>query len=173
MELSMGTFVTIVLIVVAMVLGFALIRTIFQSGTSAIDQIDAAVQNEINKLFAEEGKKLVVYPASRQITLSKGDEPKGIAFSARNNDVESATFSYEVSADDVSKCGSLTEEQANRFMIGGTGEFSLGPGNTLDLPRLIKFDIPESAPPCTMVYNLAVSKGGEPYSSADIFVTVE
>ena len=173
-EMSMTTFVTIVLVVIVMVLGIFFIQRIFQSGTNAIDSIDSQVQSEINKLFSSEGTKLAVYPTSRQITFNQGDANKGFAFSVRNDDVESAHFSYALAATDVSKCGStMTKAKADNYVLGETGSFSLGPGNSLDLPQLILFIIPESAPPCTMGYNLQINRGSEPYSGANIFVTIK
>jgi len=174
MEMSVGTIVTIVLLMSVLILGIFLVQKVFTSGTNAIDVIDNEVQGQIEKLFSDEGKKVAIYPTSRQITLKKDDDPKGFAFSVRNNDVESAEFEYVLVASDVSKCGSgFKEEHANSFLLGGSGNFPLGPGNSLDLPRLIKFDLPESAPPCTMIYNLEIKKDNEPYSVVDIFVTIK
>jgi hypothetical protein len=174
MEMSVGTVVTIVLLMSVLVLGIFFVQKIFWTGTNAIDTIDSEVQNQISQVFSEEGKKVAIYPTSRQITLKKNDGPKGFAFSVRNNDVESADFSYRIYASDVSKCGSsFRESNANSLLLGGLGEFSLGPGNVMDLPRLVKFDVPESAPPCTMIYNLEIEKEGTPYSVVDIFVTIK
>lgn len=176
MEMSVGTIVTIVLLVTVLVLGLVLVRTVFDTGTDAVDQIDTAVQNEINKLFADEGN-LVVYPASRELTLERGEDPKGFAFSVKNNEETSdATFSYSLTTteDDVSRCGEgFTKNDAENMLIAGTGEFSLGPGAKLDIPRLIRFDVPETAPLCTIVYNLEIQKEGSAYSTAQIFVTIE
>ena len=172
--MSVGTIVTIVLLVTVLVLGLVLVRTIFSSGTDAVENIDAAIQDEISKLFADENKNLIIYPSSRQFTLKRGDDPKGFAFSVRNNDVEEARFSYIVRADDVSKCGTgFNVADAEDLMIASSGSFSLGPGNKLDLARLVKFSIPESTPPCTIVYELEIEKDAVAYSSAQIFVTIK
>jgi len=174
MEMSVGTIVTIVLMMTLLVLGIFFIQKIFDLGTNAIDSIGTEVENEIQKLFSDEGTKLAIYPTSRDVKIKKGDDPKGFAFSVRNNDVESATFTYEVHADDVSKCGSsFTKTKANNFLLGGSGGFSLGPGDMLELPRLVKLDLPENTPPCTIIYTLEIDKNNEPYSSADIFVTIK
>jgi hypothetical protein len=176
-EMSMTTFVTIVLVVIVMVLGIFFIQKIFTSGTNAIDSIDSQVQSEINKLFADEGGKIAVYPTSRQITLKKGDDPKGFAFSVRNDDKEGHEYDYSITADDVSNCGSsMTKKEAENYLLGGMGSFSLGAGNSLDLPRLVKFDIPESAPPCTIIYTLHIMRDDnakDDDSSADIFITIK
>lgn len=174
LEMSTGMIVTIVLLMTVLILGLVFVRSVFNTGTSAVNQVDSAVQNEINKLFAEEEKSIVVYPASGEITLDKKDDPKGFAFSVKNKDVESADFSYSVGAQDVSRCGSgFTKEVANSYLLGGSGSFSLGAGNALDSGRAVKLDLPETAPPCTIIYVLEVTKNGQPYSSAQVFVTIE
>ncbi len=98
MEMSVGTMVTIILLVTVLVLGIFFIQKIFGAGTNAIDNIDSSIQSEINKLFGEEGKLLVIYPNSRQITLKKGDDPRGFAFSVKNDESESRSFSYTIFA---------------------------------------------------------------------------
>ncbi|MEK6945920.1 MAG: hypothetical protein AABW63_03945 [Nanoarchaeota archaeon] len=174
MEMSVGTLVTIVLLMAVLILGIFLVQKIFSSGSNAIDSVNNEVQNQINQLFSQEDKKIAVYPTSREITLKKGDTPKGFAFSVKNRDVEQAEFTYSVTASDVSKCGStFSETKANNYLLGGSGTFSLGPGNALDLARLVKFDIPDTAPPCTIIYNLEVKKAGVSYSGADIYVTIK
>ncbi len=173
-EMSMTTIVTIVLVVVTLVLALVLIRTIFTSGTGAIEQIDTAIQDQINKLFATEGTKLAIYPASRQISLTRGETPKGFAFSVKNNGVESADFSYSLTATDTASCGTtFTKETADAIVLGGSGTFSLGPGDKLDLPILILFNVPESAPPCTITYYIDIKKAGTTYSGTNIFVTLK
>ena len=174
LEMSVGTMVTIVLLMVFLVLGIFFINKVSKLGLNAIDTIDSQVQSEIQKLFAEEGRKIALYPTSREIILKKGVTPKGFAFSVRNIDVESADFSYITSASDVSRCGStFTKEKADNLLLGGLGTFSLGPGSSLDPARIVKFVIDDSVPPCTLIYNLEISSNNEPYTSADIFVTIK
>ena len=176
MEMTMGTMVTIVLLVTVLILGLVLVRTIFRSGTDAISDIDSAVQDEIRKLFADEGKTLVVYPSSRQLTLEKDDDPKGFAFSVKNNDLEDRDFTYNIKADpgfDFTRCGTtFTEARANRWLLINSGSFSLGPGKDLELPELVLFDIPGSAPPCTIPYRLDVESQGENYAGTSVFITI-
>ena len=175
-ELSTGTMVIIILSMVVLVLAIFFIQQIFSLGTSAIDAVDAEIQSQIQELFAEEGRKVAVYPTSREITLKKGDTPKGFAFSVKNiGDVgipAEAEFEYDVRAFDVTRCG-FSEETANGFLLGGSGSFNLGPGNSLDFPVLVKFIIPETAPPCSMVYRLVIEKDGGAYSSPEVFVTIK
>jgi archaellum component FlaG (FlaF/FlaG flagellin family) len=161
---------------VVLVLAIFFIQQIFSLGTSAIDAVDAEIQSQIQELFAEEGRKVAVYPTSREITLKKGDTPKGFAFSVKNiGDVgisADAEFIYDVEALDVSLCG-FSEGTANGFLLGGSGSFDLSPGNSLDFPVLIRFVIPETAPPCSMTYVLVITKDGRAYSTVDVLVTIK
>ena len=180
--MSVGTIVTIVLLMSVLVLGLFLVQRVFSSGTSAIDSIDTQVQNEIQKLFSDQGVSLAIYPNSREITLKAGDTPKGFAFSIRNNDVESHKYKYSVFAqegfDYSSRCGStMTRERADSFILLSEGTINLGPGGTLDIPELVRFSIPEVAPPCTMPYKLEISyddpNNRGPFQAATVYVTIK
>lgn len=171
--MSMTTIVTIVLVVVTLVLALVLIRTIFTTSTGAVEQIDSAIQDQINKLFVSEGKDIAIYPASQSITVKRGDTPKGFAFSIKNPNNEVSSFTYGLTADNaasIQSCGSsFSKEKAEALILGGSGTFSLGPTAQLDLPKLVKFNVPSTAPACTVVYNLQITGGLT--TSADIFVT--
>ena len=172
MEMSIGTIVTIVLVVTTMVLGLVLIRSIFFTGTDAINNIDTALQNEIKQLFTEEGS-LVIYPVSRKISLKPGDDPKGFAFSVRNNDaIEDGQYTYEVIAIDASRCGRFNEDDANDMLLGGSGEFELNPGAKLEFARMVLLEVPDTAPPCTIIYNLEIDSNIKD-DDVDIFVTIK
>ena len=173
MEMSVGTIVTIVLLMTVLVLGIFLVNKIFDVGTNAIDSIGTEVENEIQKLFSADGKRLAVYPTSRDIKVKKGDDPKGFAFAVKNIDSEDGTFTYDVIAGDVSRCNSLTKTEAENFLMSGSGSFSLGSGNSLEPSRLVKLDIPKTANLCTFIYVLEIEKDGNPYATADIFVTIK
>lgn len=171
--MSVGTMVTIVLLMIVLVLGIFFIQKIFATGTNAIDTIDNQVQSELQKLFSSEGARLAFYPTSRDVVIKKGDTPRGFAFQVRNNDVEDATFMYETEATDASKCGtSFTKEDANDMLLGGIGEIDVGRGEVSE-GIIVKFIVPETAPPCTIAYNFKVSKDGSSYSGLNFFLTIK
>jgi len=174
MEMSVGTMVTIVLFMIVLVLGIFFIQKIFSTGTNAIETIDSQVQTELQKLFSNEGAKLAFYPTSRDVVVKKGDIPKGFAFQIRNNDVEDAVFTYTTTATDTSKCGStFSEDYANDMLLSGSGTTpAVGPGDTSEA-TLVKFVIPESAPPCTIGYKLEITKGSSAYSGLNFFLTIK
>lgn len=173
MELSVGTMVTIVLLMIVLVLGIFFIQRIFSSGTNAIDTIDNQVQSELQKLFANEGERTAFYPTSRDVVIKKGDTPKGFAFQIRNNEVEQATFVFETIATDASKCGSTFDEtDANSILLGGSGTLNIGPSD-VSSARLVRFVVPETAPSCTINYELQIEKNNIAYDSLNFFLTIK
>ena len=174
MEMSVGTIVTLVLLMTALILGLIMTRTIFKSSTENINSIDQNVKNEINKLFAEDDtKKVIVYPESRQISLSKGDSDLGFGFSIRNIGEEEKTFTYTITAIE-SSCTTIALDKADSYIsLGATGEEAIAPGNIMESPVFVRFKIPETAPPCQIRYKLDVKSNGEAYSSAGIDVIIK
>lgn len=163
MEMSVGTIVTIVLLMTVLILGLVLVRTIFKSSTDNIDEIDEAVKNEIKKLFSEDNsKKVVIYPSSREISMEKG-ESGGFGFSIRNNGMTEETFTYTVSSNEIISTCQMDLASADLLLsLGKTGTVTLPSGDSLEQPILVKFVIPESAPLCLIRYNLEIldSSGG-------------
>ena len=71
MEMSVGTIVTIVLLMSALVLGLVLTRTIFNTSRSAVDLTEQQLTNEIGKAFGSDEDKLAVYPKSGRLTIKQ------------------------------------------------------------------------------------------------------
>ena len=171
MEMSVGTLVTIVLLMVVLVLGIVLVRTIFTSGTNAVNEIDAQVQDQINKLFADEATKFVVYPPSREISVEQGDTG-GVGFSMRNTGElgpGSKSFTYTVTATDIENgCGMSSLPEANKLItLGQTGTYSLNAGHKMDQAALIKFSVPKVTPLCLIRYQIKVISGSTTYGQTD------
>jgi len=166
MEMSVGTIVTIVLLMSVLVLGIFLVQKIFKTGTSAIDQVDTKIQSEIDQLFSEEDKSVVVYPKERTITIKKGDSG-GFGFSIMNKEQTDGSFSYIVSVGEISSGCQLSEEQAESLIVlGKTGAgINLISGSKLEDAILVKFNIPETAPLCQIRYSLDVENNGLQYAS--------
>lgn len=163
MEMSVGTIVTIVLLMTVLILGLVLVRTIFKSSTDNINNIDEAVKNEIKKLFSEDNaKKVVIYPASREISLEKG-ESGGFGFSIRNNKMIEESFTYDIHAGEIiSSCQMDLAAADSLISLGKAGTVQLPSGDILEQPILVRFSIPESAPLCLIRYNIDIldSSGG-------------
>lgn len=162
-EMSVGTIVTIVLLMTTLILGLILVRNIFSGSVENINSIDQAVKNEINKLFAEDdARKIVIYPAAREITVKKGDEG-GFGFSIRNTEEQDGSFSYEVKAMEAS-C-ELSLSKADELIILGKSSsgINIPSGDSMDNPILVKFSISDNIPLCNIRYGLDVEKGNQQY----------
>ena len=172
MEMSVGTIVTIVLLMTVLILGLVLTRTIFKSSVENINSIDQAVKNEINKLFSEDStRKVIVYPAARAITIKKGTSG-GFGFAIRNTDTTNGTFSYTVESTGSNTCN-MPKETADKLIIfgssGDTGEIGSGDAN-VENAVLVTYDIPSTNPLCKIRYVLNVKKDGVTYLPGGISI---
>ncbi|MFH1801252.1 MAG: hypothetical protein ABH804_00235 [archaeon] len=161
MEMSVGTIVTIVLLMTVLVLGLVLVREIFFGAIDNIKGIDQAVKNEINKLFAEDSsRKVVVYPSTRKIIIKKGEDDLGFGFSIRNVENAAEKFSYEISVVEISCSDSMRNSDAIDLITLGkerTG-IEIPAGSIMTDPIFIRFGIPENAPPCEVRYQIQIYK---------------
>jgi len=160
MEMSVGTMVTIVLLMIVLVLGIFFIQKIFGAGTTAIDEIDQSIKNEISKMFSQdESRQIVIYPSAREIRMKKGDSG-GFGFSLRNTEYDDGVFSYTVSVLEIGSNCQMTEAQAdNLIILGKSGSnIQIPSGSKLENPILVKFSIPESASLCNIRYGIDVKK---------------
>ena len=174
MEMSIGTIVTIVLLMTVLIMGLVLVRTIFKTQTENIVAIDEAVKSEITKLFAEDNsRKIIILPPRREISLKKG-ESGGFAFAIRNDEPSTGSFSYDVSVMEIAvSCQMTTEAAESLISLGRSGSnILILSGSKLD-PVHVNFRIPESASICDIRYGLNVQKDGQAYSSTigiDLFI---
>ena len=175
MEMSVGTIVTIVLLMTVLILGLVLVRTIFSGAKQNIDSINDAVKSEIQKLFSEDNKKkIVVIPSTREVVLKKGDSGRGFGLSIRNIESSSDKFSYEVRARETSCEMPLSNAEDLIILNKKRNNILIPAGNIMDEPVFVQFNIPETAPPCKITYVVDLQKGTQPYgSSIDVYVTVE
>ena len=72
MVMSVGTMVTIVLLMTVLILGLVFVRQIFSSAKGAIDLTDQQLRNEIAKTFSEESK-ISIYPGTRFLEIKQED----------------------------------------------------------------------------------------------------
>jgi len=175
MELTMGTMVTIVLLVMVLILGGYFVNKIFSQATTSIDSIDQSVKNEINKMFTEDNtRKIVIYPETRKISIKKGTDGSGFGMSIRNVENEPNKFGYEIKAVEIEEGCPITFSQADALLYGASrSEIQIGAGDVMEYPALIEFNIPETAPPCKITYSISMKKGNEPYgSSVDVILTI-
>jgi hypothetical protein len=57
--------------------------------------------------------------------------------------------------------------------LGATGEgIRILPGNVMDYPELVKFDLPDDAPPCEITYIIDIEKDNSFYTQIKVYVTI-
>ena len=175
-ELSIGTIVIIVLSMSMLILGLVLVKSIFSGSISIADMTTEQLKNQVSQMFGED-KKLVIYPDSRMITLKKG-KVDGFGIGLKNlieGSAETAKFSYEVVVSDPDlrrKCGIGDRDAENYISTGRTEDnIPLGPGQITSTKVL--FNIPPTAPLCTLRYRVNVKQDNQPYASDIIDVIIK
>lgn len=175
MEMSVGTIVTIVLLMAALVLGLVLTYNIFTSANGAIDLTDQELSEEINTLFGDSGAKLMLYPKSGEVKI-KQEEQDAIGLGIKNlltGVSGSQKFSYEVKVIDKSRCGNANV--LDWIYLGKSGsDIPIAAGGMYSTK--ITFNIPSGSPLCTVRYRVEVKTGGAtgtstPYDTIEFDIT--
>ncbi len=174
MEMSVGTIVTIVLLMTVLILGLVLVRTIFSSAKYNVENIDEKIRGEIGKLFADD-KPIVVHLPNQKAEIKQGEE-WGVAWGVKNLEegtTESSLLTYEVIASYTQACG-ITEETATAYINPGQKETTgipLRPGQShYEISRV---NIPSIAPLCTLRYRINTQLDGVDYYSSFFDVKIE
>jgi hypothetical protein len=172
MEMSVGTIVTIVLLVSVLILGLFLVQKIFGSATKVIDLTDAAMINQINKLFAEP-QKVAIYPATREAIIKQEDTDEvGIVI---KNLIQGGTgqekFSYAVTLSDKGNCRETPEQISSWIIIGSKEDnFAIPSGDAM--VKRVRFNIPTGTSLCTARFAVAVSVDGKAYGGDNFDIEI-
>jgi len=157
MEMSVGTIVTIVLLMSVLVLGIFLVQKIFSSAKGAVDLTDQQLKDEISKLFSGE-KEISIYPGTKFIEI-KQESTDAVGIGIRNlltGEGGTTKFSYEVNAVDVDDCG-VSEEEAESWIVTGRKENNIPIDSGDFISEKILFRIPIGAPLCIAKFRIIVS----------------
>lgn len=172
MEMSVGTIVTIVLLMAVLVLGLVLVRGIFKSASGAVDLTDEQLRSEIEGLFSED-TSLVVFPSSRELTIKQGESDEvGVGIKNLGESTTSATvFSYVVTPIG-SDCG-ISPAQLEKWMSITNSRNNLEiPIGSLSITR-IDFTIPAQTPKCTARFEVKAKADGVIYGSEEFKINVK
>lgn len=174
-EMSVGTIVVLVIGMTMLILGIVLVRTIFTGATGSVDVINDNVKAEINKLFSDSNKRLVINLPDNQVKIKKG-QSFGIAFGVRNNiegQAGSTTFSYSTAVAEVeSGCGLSVSEADSYIRLGKEGSVELSPGGEPKTLRLV-VEPTDAAPLCSVSYEIQVrTPDGNIYDSDRFIVDI-
>ncbi len=175
MEMSVGTIVTIVLLMSVLILGIFLIQKIGGVAKGAIDLTEKQLYTELNKLYeANEDEKIILYPQTNILEIKKG-KSDGFGLLINNRLETDETFSYEITLADKGTC-TMTESQIMSLINLGKerSNINLASGSILSNPLRINFAIPETAKLCEVLYRLEVTTSdGSPYDGIDLQLTIK
>jgi hypothetical protein len=170
MEMTVGTIVTIVLLMSALVLGLILTNTIFKSAKGAIDLTDQELTSKISNAFGSDDAPLAVYPQSGELTI-KQENKEAIGIGIRNlltgvSGTQKFTYSVVVGE---STCGS--DDVLKWIYLGKTGsDIPINVGSYYTTK--IYLEIPSGAPICSVKYRIDVKtdkgQAGKSYNYANI-----
>ncbi|RMD45862.1 hypothetical protein D6829_01080 [Candidatus Pacearchaeota archaeon] len=177
-ELSIGTIVIVVLAMSMLILGLILVKSIFSGSSQNIKQINQGVRDKINKLMGED-KKVAVYLQGQEATISPG-ESYGVAFGIKNrlrgSAGQNAKFSYKVSVvnpDKLEKRCGIDESEALGWIVAGDSEDEIKISPSELTTRLIKFNIDENTPLCTVRFRISVEADNKPYADEIFDLRIE
>jgi hypothetical protein len=165
MEMTVGTIVTIVLLMSALVLGLILTRSIFKSTTENVDTIDAQLKGEIQNLFGSEGKKLIIgLGGESTATIKQGTDSFGIPFGfaprAWGANKDGCKYNIELAPTTSNKActrNGWTSPKDNIFP--GTANQGFDVDGSVGY-ALMKIDIPVTIPPCQQRFTILVKCNG-------------
>lgn len=159
MEMSVGTIVTIVLLMAVLILGLTLTRGIFSSSKGAIDMTDAQLKKEIQGIFSDTDSKVVIIPTNQFLEIKQGKIDEigvGITNRLSGSSASQAEFSYEATPneEDLTDCGISEATLLSWISREKESGINIPAGSTYE--GRIRFQIPENAPLCVIGFRLEV-----------------
>lgn len=143
-------------------------------------KVTPEIVEELKRAFNLEDSLIIFYPFHHRVSVKQGTNNKGFIFAIKNNKEEDAVFKYEIFFDSnykeiiALKCGNVPLEEIGGYPTLASGEISL-PANSSNAktPELVLFDIPKTAPKCTIPYTVSVESDGELYQESKVYVTIQ
>jgi hypothetical protein len=172
MEMTVGTIVTIVLLMSALVLGLILTKTIFTKTTENVQNIDAQVKGEINDLFGEDGTGFVIRLGNQNTAKIKQGTPNfgvPIGFSptvptvwGTSHNACTYTITPFTGAQYCQGKGwtNICTPVATASVKTGCTNIQFNEFSNNNGYALIKIDIPETVPPCLQRFTIEVKCTG-------------
>jgi hypothetical protein len=157
MEMSVGTIVTIVLLVTLLVLGIVLIKNIFTSATGTVGLTDQKIKSEITKLFASEDQETAILPANRLVQIKQGGSDE-VTLGIKNLGSTGDAYNYIIKAEPGTNCpNSLTSEKILDWIVlgGASNEIAVPSGSSAY--KRISITVPVESPLCKVRYTLSIS----------------
>lgn len=169
MEMSVGTIVTIVLLMSVLVLGLVMVKNIFGGAKGAISMTTDQLNTQAAKLFSNSDQNVLITPNSAELTIKSG-KTDAFGVSIRNNakNVNSGTsFSYQVTPQQNS-CGFTNNQTMSLISLGAEQTLAISISG-IESSKVV-FNIPDNTPKCDVSYRIKVMKGTELYGDPQIIL---
>jgi hypothetical protein len=175
MEMTVGTIVTIVLLMSALVLGLILTKTIFTNTTENVNVINDQVKGEINNLFGDEGTGFVIKLGNQNTAkVRQGTQNFGIpigfvptnpaAWGGASKNGCTYTITPSPSSECVTKRYWLLPDITSSIKTGSKDiQFTSFQSN--NGYALIKIDVPVNVAPCLQTFGIEVKCAGAAYAN--------
>jgi hypothetical protein len=167
MEMSVGTIVTIVLLMAVLVLGLTLTKVIFRGATESVTDLNSGVKQQVNDLFGSENKNIIVGLGSQKsANVKQGTENFGIplGFSPTKPQAwgsNKAGCYYTIEAvDQPTYCIHKGWINPANSILTGVNDVTFDEIDTNNGYALIKINVPESVEPCLQRFNVLVACKG-------------
>ena len=178
--MSVGTMVTIVLLVTVLILGLTLVRGIFSGATDSIDSINEQVKSEIDNLFNTEQKEIVVSLGAKQsANVKRGTQNFGFVFAYYPDDptdLMNDKCYYNIEASDTGEyCSKMSGWNVNKvedWIVSGTNKVNFDRLEKDTGYALVTLSIPESIPTCEQKFYLEINCPGSTPSKSFFQINV-
>jgi hypothetical protein len=172
-----GIKITIILLIVILVLGFIITRTIFSNATKSIDDLDSEKKKEIENSFVKENKNLVI--SNNVAEVKQGTENFGIVIGFFTDDSSAwgernVGCKYSIIASDSKDyCTGVGWTTPEKDILTGTKEIPFDEFNGERGYSLIRINIPKKIPPCLQKFEITVNCEGYPNETTTEYFYIE
>jgi hypothetical protein len=164
MEMSVGTIVTIVLLMTVLVLGLVLVQTIFQGATESVDSINDQIRGEIDNLFNTENSDVIVSLGTKHsASVKQGTDNFGFVFGFSPDDPSVLNdCTYDISAKTGGDfCNEDSTLDVEKWIITGITDIEFDESGSNAAYALVKMKIPETTPICLQRFNIKIDCNGD------------
>ncbi len=166
-QMSIGTIITLVLMVSFLILGLILTRNLMCGGIQLSDQITDRMENEIQDLF---GSKQLGVKCMNDIKLGSGGARSFGCVVLTN---KGGDYAFEV--EEIESLSGATQEQVDSWVLYKSegDSFSTSPGQTNTVVP-IRFSIPQNVPETELMIKIDVTDSeGNPVPVDQSFISIE
>jgi hypothetical protein len=179
MEMTVGTIVTIVLLMAALILGLVLTTNIFKKTSESVNIVDEKLKGELKNLFVEDTKLIVGLGGDNTVRVLQGTDNFGIpiAFApdlpaAWGTSKQGCKYSLTINTQG-DYCVKNGWTNVANSIVTGSSNIVFDQVDATNGYALIKINVPETVPKCLQRFNIKVNCTGYPAETTTSFFDME